>query len=505
MTFYPLVNLGSRHRLGQYEYASENSLVTAQKAYQDAFASRDQARIDKAFDEYKKAYDAYQEEGPVREELEKLDYDSMTALHQQNEERYKELVAKMEDLWPGWHKAHLDWKVYQVTGGQPEWYRKLKEGAASTFNVALQVAPLIPAARGIRIPSGAAAPPSRPPVATPSVAVPKTMPVAAPGIPSVMQPSRYPVVQPSQAQAAAPALAPGRPPSGGGASVTTPAAGGQGAGQQPSGSEFMKAFEKIMPGRTPVPTPSGKPPVPTREFVRWPEGLENVKGYEIQTKRHPETGEYLYDKRLIDRLLVESGKPPLPASMPVPTLPAPGAAPTSAPPAGYGTAPPQVKMPWYIPKWRDPSSGKTFYPIPEMQDLIRKQGEFNVPMPGRLVQPPSKPIGRGIPTVPLPPVASVDTRTAMAPQAGMPASSWGPGAFGGAAGPAAAAEAARAPVGSTMCPSGQFWDGTKCRGAVDPSAAGLISAAGGLGPSGGAQMPVPYGIGMGRRFKVVNL
>jgi hypothetical protein len=80
------------------------------------------------------------------------------------------------------------------------------------------------------------------------------------------------------------------------------------------------------------------------------------------------------------------------------------------------------------------------------------------------------------------------TQATTQPMQTMPAAgltSWGPGAFGGAAGPAAAAEAARAPVGSTMCPPGQFWDGTKCRGAVDTSAAGLISAAGGLGPSGG--------------------
>jgi hypothetical protein len=55
--------------------------------------------------------------------------------------------------------------------------------------------------------------------------------------------------------------------------------------------------------------------------------------------------------------------------------------------------------------------------------------------------------------------------------------------------------------GPGQCPPGQFWDGRKCRGAVDVSAAGLISAAGGLGPGGG----VPASAIALKGYPVVNM
>lgn len=64
------------------------------------------------------------------------------------------------------------------------------------------------------------------------------------------------------------------------------------------------------------------------------------------------------------------------------------------------------------------------------------------------------------------------------------------------------------PGGPGRCPTGQFWDGRKCRGSVDTSAAGLISAAGG----GGATMaPGAFNIPGGGftsvmgRYRVVNV
>ncbi|MCI0564393.1 MAG: hypothetical protein MN733_38465 [Nitrososphaera sp.] len=70
----------------------------------------------------------------------------------------------------------------------------------------------------------------------------------------------------------------------------------------------------------------------------------------------------------------------------------------------------------------------------------------------------------------------------------------------------------RAPVASTMCPPGQFWDGRQCRGSIAPGAAGLISAAGGLAPSGVTMAPgglAPGGMAptfkISGRYPVVNL
>jgi hypothetical protein len=413
---YPLVNLGSRHRLGQYEYATENSLVTAQKAYQDAFASRDQARIDKAFDEYKKAYDAYQEEGPVREELEKLNAENREDILQSSgrkdiQGRMKDREARMEDLWPGWYKAHLDWEVYNATGGQPDWYRKLKEGASSTLNLALQVSPLIPAARGIRIPSRTSAPPARPPVATPSVAVPKTMPVAAP-VPPSMQPAVPPV--PGQ-------RVPVVTPSGRGPKVVHPHPGSPPTEYKMHPDESSKEFIKRTFATDRARREAGLP-VNFGEweerYLKWMSTASPGQIREMETYAHP-------------------------------------------PPKGLMPAGPAPSVWPYKPEMTYPYSRVFPSVVPES------------PLPT------SAP---NIPSMPAPQAPSL-YRPGSAPQSKAP-------------------ESERAPVASTMCPAGQFWDGTKCRGAVDPSAAGLISAAGGLGPSGGAQMPVPYGIG---RYKVVNL
>jgi hypothetical protein len=113
------------------------------------------------------------------------------------------------------------------------------------------------------------------------------------------------------------------------------------------------------------------------------------------------------------------------------------------------------------------------------------------PVPGPLF-PRSQPIkfqstaAASLPTVPLPPVASVDMRTAMSPTPGTP--------FGApqeaGQGPYSLTPPAGQPVASTACPAGQFWDGTKCRGSVGA----MPAIPGGLAPSGGGAVPVaaPY-------------
>lgn len=60
----------------------------------------------------------------------------------------------------------------------------------------------------------------------------------------------------------------------------------------------------------------------------------------------------------------------------------------------------------------------------------------------------------------------------------------------------------RAPVESTMCPPGQFWDGRQCRGSVAYGSGGLISAAGVFG-GGFSQMTTPFAMS-GRTVPLVR-
>jgi hypothetical protein len=570
--------MGSRHALGQYEYETYNNFEKTQKAYNDAMKSRDPGAIDKAFADYKDAYDKYVEETPLRDDLEKLfqkskdaSFDEGGAIRTRDaakseaerkfgeeqvkraHDSYKDAVAKMEELWPGWYQSHWDWIVYERTGGQPDWYIDLKDKGAWALEQAMYVLPFLHYAGGFRasvprfVPPRIVPPtPVRPTVPTPSGAgmAPRPM-VPTPRFPIVNVPPKAPVVPPQVATPSGgrmvPSLVPGGPPSGGGGIPMTPTPGGRGAGGAggvtPGGSEFMKEFEKILPGRPPVATPSGGPPLPPpapapsggpppvatpgaggpKEFVRWPAGLLNKFWAEIPSSKDPMTGEVLYDKRIINKLLTEMERPALP---PTPTPSGSGAAAAAA--AGFGTPPPQVEIPEYIQSWTDPASGKKYYNVWQIQEYIRgkafRPSGFQAPRAGKLEMPPSKPIGQGIPTVPLPPVPSIDTRMAMpiptqggggvstqTAAGGMP--SYPPIATPGGGGGGAPMVATQG-GGAGQCPPGQFWDGRQCRGSIAPGAAGLISAAGGLGPSGpGAApySPVQLKMGMGMRYRVMNL
>jgi hypothetical protein len=89
---------------------------------------------------------------------------------------------------------------------------------------------------------------------------------------------------------------------------------------------------------------------------------------------------------------------------------------------------------------------------------------------GGFVQPiSSQPVAPSVPT----PGGGGPGSTGMVPTPG------GGGYYGGGA-PMVATQGG----GGGQCPPGQFWDGSHCRGSIDLTRAGLISAAGALGPSG---------------------
>lgn len=172
------------------QYPTEGVLNKAYAAYEDARKGGDRDKIEAAFIDYRDAYDAYNKETPLANKLELIAYevghDSTSAFTGGAEgyrDRQKERIDMMEKLWPDWYKSRLEWGILSVTGGQPEWYLKLKEGAWTLVDLAMQIAPFLPYARGA---AGAV----RPFVLTPGRSMQFPMPgVVSPGIPKMRAPA----------------------------------------------------------------------------------------------------------------------------------------------------------------------------------------------------------------------------------------------------------------------------------------------------------------------------
>lgn len=183
--------LGSGHRLGQYEYESEEDFAKAQAAYDEVTRNRTatEEEIAKAYAAYKKAYEEYQDFLSLRGRLEQYakaqDRDLFdlwsTQIPQTKEDlerRMEDRLAKMEELWPGWYKRYLDWQVFLRTGGKPDWYLTLEEAAGSVLNLALQLVPFFQGMRGavrggVRLPRPSM--PGGPPVVTRTIAPPRSI------------------------------------------------------------------------------------------------------------------------------------------------------------------------------------------------------------------------------------------------------------------------------------------------------------------------------------------
>lgn len=195
--------LGSRHRLGQSEYESEEDFAKAQAAYDEVTRSRTatQDEIEKAYEAYKKAYGEYQEFLRLKSQLEQLardqDRDLMDHYSTQIwetkenlERRMEERLAAMEKLWPGWYKGYLERLVFERTGGKPDWYLTLEQTAGSALNLALQLVPFFQSMRsgGVRLPRPSM--PGQPPVVTRTIVPPKSAGIG----PELIHESRVPKV-----------------------------------------------------------------------------------------------------------------------------------------------------------------------------------------------------------------------------------------------------------------------------------------------------------------------
>jgi hypothetical protein len=212
--------LGSGERLGQ-EYVTDEELIEAQSAYEalvrDPSASAKD--ISEHYSLYRELYAQYQSELPLREQLERmawdLDRDALDATMSQipetraaAERRMKDRLARMEELWPGWYKRHLDWEVYRRTGGKPDWYIELESSALSAINLAIQLVPFFQGMRGgvrapgVRVPGVRVPTPS---IRQPGIVIPPKGPEAIypfrPG-----DPLQRPFVVPTPSAAPAPAL-----------------------------------------------------------------------------------------------------------------------------------------------------------------------------------------------------------------------------------------------------------------------------------------------------------
>lgn len=143
---------------GPFQYDTEERLNKAYKDYQKEAKNRKSSALKDRFAKYQFALEDYLEEAPLRAELESLAQDQIQAMvdlastsgkiQASIKKKVEERGAEMERLWPGWYKAKLDWDIYQITGGQPDWYRELKGAAATLLDLALQLAPLLPYAKG---------------------------------------------------------------------------------------------------------------------------------------------------------------------------------------------------------------------------------------------------------------------------------------------------------------------------------------------------------------------
>jgi len=308
--------LGSGDRLGQ-EYVTDEELIEAQSAYEalvrDPSASAKD--ISEHYSLYRELYAQYQRELALRRELEQMawnqDRDARDLgmdpgrdpkLNEAIMRRMKDRQARMEELWPGWYKLHLDWAVYRRTGGKPDWYIELEAKALSAVNLAIQLVPFFQGMRGgIRAPS----PSIRPQPGSVIPTGPQPIYPFRPG-----DPLRRPlVVTPSPSAAPAPALLKPSPPAGTPGSVWQKPPPGV---QMPTGmtarvntktgevfyhvgdiERVMRQQGSLMPGQSAFPGP-GKPSsdLPGPGWMELPPGGQKPPG--VVEWMPTETGGILY-------------------------------------------------------------------------------------------------------------------------------------------------------------------------------------------------------------------
>jgi len=361
-------------------YESDIALEKAYKAYQDAIESQED--ISGAFSDYKKAYEKSGAEQPLRDEMEQLAQQLETisyarlqtpfdvtgrGFNPKYEIQEAEIEAKMEKKWPGWYQGYLDWKIYQLTGGQPRWYRELKEHAATVLDLVAQLLPLLPYARGAASSVRPWVPaPGRAPAPPPVRTLPPVRPlpwVPAPGAP---QPAPQPGVHSEvpggfnrfgPTKTATPTVTVPAVPS-----VTMPV------------SEWWKSRTTAPPGFSPVPT-----------------GYSTTQGGG-QVWTHPETGQkWVPSVDVRSYVPVKLWPTPFRSYTPTPTptpSPAPPSGPTPAPSEPTSMAPPIV------------SSGANRCPPGQFWDGRECRGSIGR-MPGAIpggisggASPPPRPTGR---------------------------------------------------------------------------------------------------------------
>lgn len=181
---------------GPFEYDTEERLNKAYKDYQKEAKNRQSSALKDRFAKYQFALEDYLQEAPLRAQLESLAHDQIQAMadlattsgtiQASIKKKVEERGAEMERLWPGWYQAHLAWDVYWITGGEPDWYRELKAKAASVLDLALQLAPLLPYAKGAVRQVQSRCPGL---TARPAPVLPRTVPVAPP-----MKPEPFPSI-----------------------------------------------------------------------------------------------------------------------------------------------------------------------------------------------------------------------------------------------------------------------------------------------------------------------
>lgn len=544
-----------------YKYESEHNLATTYAAYMDAFKTGDKAKTETAFAAYRDAYDAYNEETPLRTELERIadevrmNYSSgdLPGAKEAHRIWMQGRLDAMEKLWLGWYKAHLDWEMYQYTGGQPEWHRNLKESGASLLDIALQVLPFLPYVKGAAVATRGALQrlPRLPLPAAATPSMPKT-PVMTPGGRSVIQPARYPVVNESgkpASRAYAPmttALSPGKPPSKAQAaapSIMTPS-GGSGAGG----------------AGTPPPVPSGgwKPP---QGYIALT--LEQERAITSLKWNDPKYPDYVVDpvskktfyKDVQVRPILEAkgvAPPPFETTMPVKSNIPDHLRPLPEP-AILKKYPPEVRKAFMDVQRFMIDAGQSTYEYTYNQ-LERTDESYWKDELNQLMQDMGYHVTGPVPLAPLPGETLPVAKRGFAPTGGAPEPgpsllypipaklrvpgllrSLGPSPYYESSGPTgpgtgpwyspvspfietnpgsvpfephfkwgdapqSKAPSEPAPVategaGSNRCPPGQFWDGNKCRGSVD--------AMPGI-PTDQATAQAAAFPNIGRRFPVVN-
>lgn len=529
--------------LGQLarEYVSEETLENAYSAYTGAFKTNDQALIKEAYAKYKKAYDDYVEETPLREELEKLAKeqeedvrdtgnldknrpDYAAEMDRANLEQ-KARLQRMEKLWPGWYQAHLDWKIYFSRGGQPVDPLNLKENVANAANVGIQLIPFLPYTRGMQIRPWIQTPRSTFPFAKPALTTPRgltpiipvtRLPVATPGAPPKSVPVQLgpfgewakPIETPSTSQ---------KPPY---ASIWPRPWMEESPRIYPP--QEMRPFATPKPPleypqrtRTPVPTPGNiptvpiKPPAAVRPPIATQGGLPaHLKPLPVPTwfNKYPKEvrDAYIHNERLMIetgivsyedayKSLVKSETDAFTRSLTQDVLN------SLAKDLGFKIGPaPALPL---MPGEKLPPTKGGFAPI---------GGAPESPGPGMLYPLPTPSRIHGVPWS-QGPYGSFETSPPPYPSPFQTAPGTGPfephfkwGETPQSKAPSEPAPVATQGAGSNQCPQGQFWDGVQCRGSIGPMPGGIP---GGLTAAPGpvAQAASFPSLTIGRRFPVVNL